>query len=174
TGKSILIMQLGAAHVLGRDWCHALPELGPFLYFSAEDESDELERRLDAIAQHYSAPLAELVRDYHIVARAGQDAILGYPDRCDLIQPTSLFEELKQAACDIRPKMIALDTSADIFGGNEISRTQVRQFIGLLRKMAIASNSAVLIAVHPSLTGINTGTGLSGSTAWHNSVRSRA
>src|SRR5262249_41905167 len=119
TGKSILIMQLGAAHVLGRDWCHALPELGPFLYFSAEDESDELERRLDAIAQHYSAPLAELVRDYHIVARAGQDAILGYPDRCDLIQPTSLFEELKQAACDIRPKMIALDTSADIFGGNE-------------------------------------------------------
>jgi len=26
---------------------------------------------------------------------------------------------------------------------------------------------------HPSLTGINSGTGLSGSTAWHNSVRSR-
>src|SRR5262249_13866397 len=76
--------------------------------------------------------------------------------------------------CDIRPKMIALDTAADIFGGNEINRAQVRQFIGLLRKMAIAGNSAVLVALHPSLTGINTGTGLSGSTARHNSVRSRA
>jgi RecA-family ATPase len=28
--------------------------------------------------------------------------------------------------------------------------------------------------VHPSLTGINSGTGLSGNTAWHNSVRARA
>jgi hypothetical protein len=39
----------------------------------------------------------------------------------------------------------------------------VRQFIGLLRGLAITGNSAVLIAVHPSLTGISSGTGLSGS-----------
>jgi RecA-family ATPase len=31
----------------------------------------------------------------------------------------------------------------------------------------------VLLLSHPSLTGINTGTGLSGSTGWHNSVRAR-
>jgi len=30
TGKSILIMQLGAAHVLARDWAHTLPEPGRF------------------------------------------------------------------------------------------------------------------------------------------------
>src|SRR5262249_22683555 len=111
---------------------------------------------------------------HHIVARAGHDAILGYPNRNDLIRPTPLLTELEEMAREICPKMIALDTSADIFGGNEISRTQVRQFISLLRKLAIVSNSAVIIAVHPSLTGINTGSGLSGSTAWHNSVRSRA
>src|ERR1700722_13206110 len=29
-GKSILLMQLGAAHVLGRDWANTLPEIGPF------------------------------------------------------------------------------------------------------------------------------------------------
>src|SRR5262249_8583581 len=174
TGKSILIMQLGGAHVLAKDWALTLPEPGPFLYFSAEEEPDELERRLDAIAQHYGASVAELERDYHIVARAGHDAVLGYADRNGLIQPTRLFAELKQAACDIHPKMIALDTSADIFGGNEISRTEVRQFLGLCRKLAIDSNSAVLIALHPSLTGIKTETGISGSTAWHNTVRARA
>src|SRR5262249_29672210 len=102
------------------------------------------------------------------------DAILGHPDRSGLIQPTRLFQELKEAARDIRPKTIALDTSADIFGGDEVNRTQVRQFVGLLRSLAIAGNSAVVVATHPSLTGINTGTGLSGSTAWHNSVRARA
>ncbi|MFZ2082166.1 MAG: hypothetical protein WAV38_37025 [Xanthobacteraceae bacterium] len=44
----------------------------------------------------------------------------------------------------------------------------------MLRGLAIAGNSAVIVCAHPSLTGINTGTGLSGSTAWHNSVRARA
>jgi RecA-family ATPase len=69
--------------------------------------------------------------------------------------------------------LIALDTAADMFGGNENDRSQVRQFIGLLRRLAIAGNAAVLLASHPSLSGINSDSGLSGSTGWHNSVRSR-
>src|SRR5262249_9784856 len=36
------------------------------------------------------------------------------------------------------------------------------------------SNSAVIISAHPSLTGISSGSGLSGSTQWHNTVRARA
>jgi RecA-family ATPase len=172
-GKSILIMQLGAAHVLARDWAFTMPKPGP-LYLNAEDDEDELQRRLTAIAEHYGASLEELQEHYHIVSRFGQDAVLAYPDRKGLIQPTPLFARLKTAASKIAPSMIALDTSADIFAGDEISRVQVRQFIGLLRSLAIAGNSGVIVALHPSLTGINTGTGLSGSTAWHNSVRGRA
>lgn len=175
TGKSILLMQLGAAHVLGRDWALALPEPGPFLYLNAEDEEDELGRRLDAIAEHYGVDLTELVeRDYRIVSRFGKDAVLAYPDGRGQIKPTPLFDELRQAAHELQPKLIGLDTCADIFGGNEIDRSQVRQFIGLLRSLAITGNSAVLIALHPSQSGISSGTGLSGSTAWHNSVRARA
>jgi RecA-family ATPase len=85
-----------------------------------------------------------------------------------------LFARLKEAASDIKPRLIGLDTSADIFAGNEIDRVQVRQFVGLLRQLAIAGNAGVVLCSHPSLTGINSGTGLSGSTAWHNSVRARA
>jgi RecA-family ATPase len=173
-GKSILLMQLGAAHALAKDWLQTLPEPGPFLYLNAEDEEDELHRRLAAIAAHYNTPLAELKGDMHLLALAGQDAVLGHPDRNGLIQPTKLFEKLTQAARDIRPKLIGLDTSADIFAGNENDRSQVRQFIGLLRGLAIAADAAVIVATHPSLTGISTGTGLSGNTAWHNSVRARA
>ena len=69
--------------------------------------------------------------------------------------------------------LIALDTAADMFGGNENDRSQVRQFIGLLRGLAITANAGVLLASHPSLSGITTDSGLSGSTGWHNSVRSR-
>jgi hypothetical protein len=43
-----------------------------------------------------------------------------------------------------------------------------------MTKLAIAANGAVVLVTHPSLTGINSDSGLSGSTAWHNSVRARA
>ena len=66
-----------------------------------------------------------------------------------------------------------IDNSADVFGGNENDRAQVRQFIGMLRGLAMVANAGALLTSHPSLTGISTGTGLSGSTAWNASVRSR-
>jgi hypothetical protein len=55
--------------------------------------------------------------------------------------------------------------------GND--RAQVRQFIGVLRGLAIAADAGVLLTSHPSLAGMSSGTGISGSTAWHASVRSR-
>jgi RecA-family ATPase len=70
--------------------------------------------------------------------------------------------------------MIGIASSADVFAGNEVDRSQVRQFIQLLTRVAIVSNGAVTLITHPSLTGIASGTGLSGSTQWHNSVRARA
>src|SRR4029453_6573049 len=45
--------------------------------------------------------------------------------------------------------------------------------IGMLRGLAMAADAGLLLTSHPSLTGIATGTGLSGSTAWNASVRSR-
>jgi RecA-family ATPase len=60
-----------------------------------------------------------------------------------------------------------------VFGGDEIDRSQVRKFVSMLRGLAIDYDCAVLLLSHPSLTGLNSGTGTSGSTAWNNSVRSR-
>jgi RecA-family ATPase len=99
--------------------------------------------------------------------------VLAIPDRQGKVQPTPLFERLLEAAGDIRPKHIGIDATADTFAGNEIDRSQVRQFVGLMRKLAIAAGGSVVLLAHPSLTGISSGTGLSGSTAWHNSVRAR-
>ena len=172
-GKSILLLQLSAAHVLAKDWLGAMPDPGPALYLGAEDEEAELHRRLADIAKHYGTRVSELAEHLHVVCLAGQDAVLGHPDRNGQVQPTKLFSRLKQAACDIKPKLISLDTASDIFGGEENNRSQVRQLVGMLRGMAIAANAAVVVASHPSLTEISSGTGLSGSTAWHNSVRAR-
>jgi RecA-family ATPase len=174
-GKTLLALQLGVAHALGRDWIGTLPEKRPFLFLGAEDEPDELHRRLHDILNSYGATFSDIKDSVHILSYAGEDAVLAHTDkRTGLVMPTPLFERLMKAATEIKPVMICLDTSADVFAGDEISRFEVRQFVGLLRKLAIKANAAVVITSHPSLTGINSGTGLSGSTGWHNSVRARA
>jgi RecA-family ATPase len=174
-GKTLLMLQLGTAHALGKDWIGTLPEPGPFLYLGAEDDIDELHRRLDDILKHYGADFPDLRDRVHLLSYAGEDAVLACTNyKAGIVTPTPLFERFFKAAVEIKPVLIGIDTSADVFAGSEIDRSQVRQFVGLLRKIAIQANAAVVVTTHPSLTGINSGTGLSGSTAWHNTVRARA
>ncbi len=173
-GKSLLELMLGVAHVTGKDWLGSMPEPGGAFYFGCEDDENELRIRLGAIIQHYETTFEELhANGFRFKSLAGEDAVLGAPDRNGIIRPTALYDQLYERAGDLKPKHIGIDTSADVFAGNEIDRTQVRQFISLLRRLAIVSNGSVVLLSHPSLTGINSGTGISGSTAWHNSVRAR-
>jgi RecA-family ATPase len=173
-GKTLLALQLAAAHALGRDWIGMLPEPGPAIYFGAEDDADELRRRIADIAAHYHVSVADLIAGgLHLASFAGKNAVLGATNRTGTIEPTPLYGQMHQAVCETKPKMLVIDTSADVFAGNENDRMQVRQFVGLLRRLAIDGNCSVLLCSHPSLTGINNGSGLSGSTGWHNSVRAR-
>jgi RecA-family ATPase len=130
--------------------------------------------RLHGIRQHFGASYTDLTKSgFKMKSLFGEDAALGAPNRRGMIEPTKLFNQIYEEAADTKPKSIALDASADVFAGNEIDRLQVRQFVGLLRKLAGVANAAVILLSHPSLTGISSGSGLSGSTAWHNSVRAR-
>ena len=171
-GKTILALHLCAAVALGRDWLGSMPECGPAMAFCCEDDDGELHRRVALVADHYGVSLAEMP-DFHWCSMAGDEALLATPNKNGIIQPTKLFTRLREAALDIKPKFIVLDNSADIFGGSENDRAQVRQFITILRGLAMAANAGVLLTSHPSLTGISSGSGLSGSTGWNNNVRSR-
>jgi RecA-family ATPase len=70
--------------------------------------------------------------------------------------------------------MIGIASSANVFAGSESDRSQVQQFVALLTRVAILANGSVQLISHPSLAGINSDTGLSGSTQWHNAVRARS
>ncbi|WP_282595029.1 AAA family ATPase [Mesorhizobium amorphae] len=89
------------------------------------------------------------------------------------MEPTALWKRVAVTVEDLKPGLVVLDTAADLFGGDEIKRAQVRQFISMLRKVAMDSDCAIMLLAHPSVAGMQTGTGSSGSTAWNNSVRSR-
>jgi RecA-family ATPase len=60
-----------------------------------------------------------------------------------------------------------------IFAETFAMRAQARAFVNMLRKIAIEHQLAVVVLAHPSLDGMRTGKGTSGSTGWSNSVRSR-
>jgi RecA-family ATPase len=173
-GKSILLLQLCAAHVLARDWIGTLPTPGPVIYLGCEDDDDEICRRLESIAVHYRVTRKQIAEEgLHVLAYAGRDATLAVADKSGRLRATQLFEQLKRDAIATKPKLIVLDTVADVFAGNENDRAQVRQFITILRGLALDASTTIVAASHPSLTGINSDSGLSGSTAWHNSVRAR-
>ncbi|HVV94838.1 MAG TPA: AAA family ATPase [Hyphomicrobiales bacterium] len=174
TGKSLLALQLGAAMALGTDTAGLAPRPGRCLYIGAEDEEAEFHRRLAAIVAHHGCGLADFGDRFHLAAMAERgDPILAQPSRAGVLEPTPTWRLLTDHAADYRPDLVVLDTSADVFAADEIKRPQVRAFITMLRRLAIDCDAAVLLLSHPSLTGINTGSGTSGSTAWSNSVRSR-
>jgi len=173
-GKSILLMQLLGATVRGELWLGSVPERGPVLYLSAEEEDNEVRHRMQAVAASLRTTREQLVKDgLRVLSFAGKDAVLAEPDRDGILRSTPLFARILEDAVALKPKVIALDAAADVFGGNEINRAQARQFITLLRYLAMATDAAVILVAHPSLQGIASDSGLSGSTAWHNSVRAR-
>jgi RecA-family ATPase len=173
-GKSSEGLHLSAAHVLARDCWLTLPEPGPAIYVDAEDNDKVLHRRLAAITAHYQVKFADLIKGgLHLISLVGQDAVLAASNRNGKIQPTPRYKQLLEAAGDIKPVEMIIASSANVFAGSEIDRAQVQQFISLLTRLAIVANGSVVLISHPSLTGINTDTGLSGSTQWHNAVRAR-
>lgn len=172
SGKTEIILQLIAASSLRTEWFGHDVSSGPCLYYGAEDEPDELHRRLETIVHRAGRQLSDL-DGIRLIPMAGSDAVLAEPDRFGNLSATTIFQKLEAETRALKPKLIVIDPSADVFGGDEINRAQVRKFVGMLRGLAIDHDCAVLLLSHPSVAGLTTGTGTSGSTAWNNSVRSR-
>ena len=177
-GKSIMLLQLAVAHVLDRDWLRSLPVKGPVMLVNCEDDEGELVRRLQPILAHYRVSYAEVASDLHVFSLVDRDdetgQLLATVGRDGIVRPTPLYDALFAKARAVQPICIVIDNVADVFGGNEIDRSQVRQFVGLMRRLARAANGYVIMSSHPSVAGIASKSGLSGSTQWHNSVRARA
>lgn len=173
TGKSLVALQLATSTALGRTWLGLSVTTGKALFVSAEDDKAELHRRIVDITQAEGVTVAEL-GGLTLRSLAGEDALLavqvGYTGA---LKASALYNDIEQRLKADAPELVVLDTLADLFPGNENDRAQARQFIGLLRGLAIRHDCAVVVLSHPSLTGMNSGSGTSGSTGWSNSVRSR-
>jgi RecA-family ATPase len=174
TGKSIVELMKNVAHVAGKDWLGSMPEIGPAIYIGAEDEKDEIHRRVAAIANHYQVTFKQLTDGgLYVRCLLGEDATLCAPTRSGKIETTALYRQLYQLAGHIKPKNISIDTLTRAFAGNELDRVQVYAFAMHMQALAMVGGCSVTVLSHPSIAGMATGSGISGSTAWHNAFRFR-
>jgi RecA-family ATPase len=172
-GKSIIELMKDVAHVTGKDWLCSMPEMGPAFYIGAEDDQKEIHIRLYDIARHYGVTFKEL-SSLHVMCLLGQDATLCAANgKSGKIETTALYRQIYEAAGDIKPKNISIDTLSRAFAGNEIDRVQVYAFAMHMQALAMVAGGSVTVLSHPSLNGIASGSGISGSTAWHGAFRFR-
>jgi RecA-family ATPase len=168
-GKSLAFLQLAAATSLDRDWLGTLPKQGPVLYLSFEDDGDEINRRLADIARHYGVTVSDIKTNLHAVSIVDEDVSFATFNRDVIPNPTRFFKRVQNDVERIKPILIGIDTATDIYAGSELDRGQVKRFLKLLRKL----KTTIVLLSHPSLSGIASGSGISGTTGWHNTVRAR-
>jgi RecA-family ATPase len=155
TGKSIVELQKDVAHVTAKDWLGSLPEPGPAFYIGAEEDEDEIHIRVAAIAKHYGATFKELIEGgLKILCLLGQDATLcAATGKSGRVEATNLYRRLYQAAGDLKPKNISIDTLSRAFAGNEIDRVQVYAFANHMQALAMVAGGSVTVLSHPSSHG---------------------
>jgi RecA-family ATPase len=174
-GKSIIEMMKDVAHVTAKDWLGSLPEPGPAWYLGAEDDEKEIHIRFYDIARHYGVTFKELIDGgLKVLCLLGQDATLcAATGKSGKVEVTALYRQLYEQAADTKPKNISVDTLSRAFAGSELDRVQVYAFAMHMQALAMVANGSVTVLSHPSLSGIASGSGISGSTAWHGAFRFR-
>jgi RecA-family ATPase len=170
-GKTLLAQMLATACAGGKTWLGLSTRRCRSLLLFCEDDAEEMQRRQEAINDHYGCDFADLGA-IRWLPRLGHDNVL-MTFEAGRGSLTPLFDKLYRAAADHSAELIIADTLTDVFSGTENDRGQARAFVQMaLGGLARLTGAAVLALAHPSLTGVNSGTGSSGTTGWIGTFRS--
>ncbi len=173
TGKTLLALMLAVSVALGHEFLGMEVTQGRVYALLGENDETDTHIALADICRHYGVALGDLRGRARIASRSSFDNILMNFDK-GTGKHTKLFDQLLAEVTEFDADLIILETAADLFGGNENVRGEVRQFIaGCCEALAKQANAAVVLCAHPSVTGLRSGDGTAGSTAWNNSARSR-
>jgi len=177
TGKSTIALMLAVCAVLGRPMFGVDTEACPVLFVSLEDCSNVVRHRLASICKAWLIDPEQLRDRLHIVDGTEHPELFTAETR-GAGEKTASYFELRKIVQSENIGLVMVDNASDAFGGDEIQRRQVRAFMRTLAEVARLTDSAVMLLAHVDKnTSRNKraegGEGYSGSTAWHNSARSR-
>lgn len=178
-GKTLLAQQLACAVALGDRWLGLDAKRGSVLAVLCEDDEGELHRRHNDIKAACGFSIGNPFEDVWLWPRVGDENVLIRWNKDDAPVLGAFMARLVSEVERISPSLLILDTLADFYAGNEISRPHVNYFVktvlgGLIKRQGAKGHAlTILLLGHPSVAGKASGSGYSGSTAWNNAVRSR-
>ena len=178
-GKSMLALQLAVAVCLGADFLGASTEPGRVLFFSGEDGGPVLRHRLGHIAAHSGASPHRLAERLVILDATDEPALYREVSAFGIRtgEPTPGFNRLAEIIQEVQPDLVIVDNASDVFEASENDRASVRGFMRQLRQLFPDGSEppAMLLLAHiqKQAVGNRGAESYSGSTAWHNSARSR-
>lgn len=176
TGKSTVALMLAVAAATGRPLFNVGTNRCKTLFVSLEDSESVVRYRLAQICNEWVIDPAELEGWLTIVDGTEYPELFTSEGR-GAGATTQTFDELTALAAEQAIGLLIVDNASDAYGGDEIQRRQVRAFMRSIGSIAKQYNCAVLLLAHvdkqTSRNKAESGEGYSGSTAWHNSARSR-
>mgnify|MGYP003133363536 FL=1 len=180
-GKTLIVQQLANAVADGEAFMGIGTSKMPVLCVLCEDDKQEIDRRQIDIngSRGIDDAFGSAPDNVYLWPRVGEDNIVVTFPNAGEDQPTSFYADLVKAVeaakGDADEICVILDNATDFFGGGENVRREVNSFIKTYcGSLCTKHNATVILLAHPSLSGLASGSGMSGSTAWENSVRSRA
>jgi len=181
TGKSLIALMLAVAVALGLPLFGIPTRRGVVAFYSGEDGAGLLRYRLRLVCRAMGVSVEDLAGWLFIL-----DATEGDPTLFAEVTAggrregvtTATYAGLRDFANLHAVSLLVVDNASDAFDAHEIDRARVRGFMRALARIARERDAGVLLLAHVD-KGTSRGDrgpnseGYSGSTAWHNSARSR-
>lgn len=177
TGKSTMALMLAVCAAVGRPLFDNEVQRCKVLFVSLEDSGSIVRHRLAHICKLWGIDPLVLGNILRIVDGTEFPELFSAEGRGQ----GELTDSYKELTVIIQAEDIGLaivDNASDAFAGEEIQRRQVRAFIRALAMAVKPTNAGCLLLAHVDKSTSKArkaegGEGYSGSTAWHNSARSR-
>lgn len=182
-GKSVFGLMLAASIAAGERFLGKPTFRARVLFFSAEDPKQMVLQRLAKICKTLMLD-ADLVRErLRVLDATDADAPALFHETRPLGirtgATTAAYQALREYVDANEVDVLIVDNASDVYDGDEINRAMVRAFVRSLARLVRKRGGAVLLLAHVDKATSRNGSAstntesYSGSTAWHNSVRSR-
>lgn len=172
TGKSQLVLQLGVSIATGVPLCELwkVGEQGKALLLLAEDETDEVHRRLDRIVAELASANPSMASDLSqkllIKSMTARDNLMTRSQRNGDVATTDYVDRLLLTVAGIPDlKLIVIDPASRFRGGNENSADDVTRFVEQLERIRHATGATILLCHHANKAAMNEKSGTKGQAA---------
>ena len=172
TGKSQFVLQLGVSVATGIPLCELwkVGEQGTALLLLAEDERDEVHRRLDRIVKELAPINPSMANDLSqrllIKSMTARDNLMTRKKPHGTVATTGYVDRLLLTVAGIPDlKLIVIDPASRFRGGDENSADDVTRFVEEMERIRQATGATVLVCHHANKASMNESNGMRGQSA---------